>query len=158
MLNGGTTEDGEPVTQSATTVVDAKEVNVSSSIGLNNASGTNVQDILKGLDTAIDVLRGTNLEQGLSGVQSSITTINNTVGNLDATYATDSQLSTAVTTINTSISTINTNISNLDSTYATDAQLSTVNTTLGNQISTLSSTVTQNTHDIGDLQTTTEDI
>lgn len=124
LLNGGTTEDGEPVTQTATTVVDAKEVNVSSSIGLNNASGTNVQDVLKGLDTAIDILRGTNLEQGLSGVQSSITNINSTVSNLDNTYATDAQLSTAVTTINSTVSSLNTTVSNLDSTYATDSDVS----------------------------------
>ncbi len=52
--------------------VSASQVAVSSDIGLNNASGTTLDVVLQDLDNAIDTLRGTDLDQSLESVNSSL--------------------------------------------------------------------------------------
>lgn len=142
MLQSGGDGTSSSSSSSGVENLTAENVAVSSTIGLNNASGSNVEEVLQGLDTAIDLLRGTHLEQGLEGVQSDVSSINSTISNLDATYATDAALSSAVSSINSTIS-------SLDSTYATDADLSSVSSSL----SSLSSTVATNSSNISILQT-----
>lgn len=110
-LSGGSSSSTPSSTQtlSGSVVIDSKNVSVSSSIGLNNASGSNVFEILQGLDSSLDVLRDTHLEQGMSSLEKKI-------GNLDSIYATDTELKNEVTKIDTTIN-------NLDSIYATDINL-----------------------------------
>ncbi len=52
--------------------VSASQVAVSSDIGLNNASGTTLDVVLQDLDNAIDTLRGTDLDQSMDSVNSSL--------------------------------------------------------------------------------------
>ncbi|MFH1355529.1 MAG: hypothetical protein ABII18_00195 [bacterium] len=101
---GASGSSGSGSTTSGTTIVDAKNVSVSTSIGLNNASGSNVHDVLRGLDTSIDLLRETHLDQSISSVETSVTNINTTISNLDSTYATDAQLSSSVSSLSSQIS------------------------------------------------------
>jgi hypothetical protein len=111
---GASGSSGSSSTTSGTTMVDAENVSVSSSIGLKNASGGNVHDVLKGLDTSIDLLKATHLDQGLSNVEEDVVNINNTINNLDDTYATDAQLTSVTSTVSSNTTRIGQNELDID--------------------------------------------
>lgn len=72
----------------ATTIsMNAKNVAVDSDIGLNNASGTTVQTVLKELDGAIDNLRGVDLEQNIETLNNTLNGITTSASSLSSTLA-----------------------------------------------------------------------
>jgi len=69
-------------------------------------------------------------------LQSNIDTNKDLIDDLDSTYATDTQLSSAQSTLQSNIDTNKDLIDDLDSTYATDSQLSSAQSTLQSNIDT----------------------
>lgn len=81
-------------TASTSISIDAANVNIPSSMSLSNAPGSNLATVLQGLDAAIGTIRDIDLQQSLTNISTTLTA-------LDNTYATDAELSSAITTINT---------------------------------------------------------
>lgn len=65
-----TNEKGEPIS----TEINASHVEVNASLGLNNSSGSSLDLVLRGFDTAIDTIRETDLDQSIKVVNTEINT------------------------------------------------------------------------------------
>lgn len=91
----------------------ASNVLVSTDIGLNNASGTDVETVLRQIDGAIDTLRDVHLGQGLEGVENTISNLNfSNIGGeisdsqIPISVTRDSELTTQVTSLSSTISSL----------------------------------------------------
>jgi hypothetical protein len=118
LIESGSSGSSSSDVSSGITLVDAKNVSISSSMGLNNASGDTVYDVLQGLDSALDVLRDTHLSQNITNLQNTIDSISSNVSNLDATYVTDSAFNSSVSSMNASISANSSNIAEIEETVS----------------------------------------
>jgi hypothetical protein len=127
-----------------TTALTAKNIAIDSDIGLNNASGSNVHEVLQGLDSTIDAILGINFDQSVSNFESDLSAL-------------ESSTSSSIASLNTSIESlqgsVTTNTNAISSNSTTIGENSADIIAIENNITSLSSAVATNTSNIS-LNTT----
>lgn len=96
LQSGGTVSITDSSGETTSIELNAKNVEVDSNIGLNNASGSTVHNVLKELDGAIDSLRGVDLAQNIEDLDTAINGISDSASSLSSSLSSHTGASSGV--------------------------------------------------------------
>lgn len=156
-------EDG-----AGTVELDSSQIKVRSTIGLNNASGGNVEKVLQGLDDSIDLLRGTNIESVTGDLSSHISSSSGVHGVTGSVVGTTNSQTLKNKSIDSSNSIVGEAItsgtisdSRIPSSITRDSELSALETKVNQNTADLLSyniSLSTNQGDINNLENRVEDL